>query len=616
MRLFTWRIFIADTSTYKPLPADPTACITNKIKQLVDSMHDSGYIDKYTHAFLCPPEKVRTQRMYFLKKLHKTPHGIRPIVSGCSGPTERVSAFLDHIIKPLVPTTPSYIKDSSHIIALLECTNIPKDALLVTIDVSSLYTNIPQDEGTEACLEAIETAEASHIPQSILLELFNIVLKCNVFSFDNSMYQQIQGTAMGTKMTSSYANLFKDRFERAFLAQEPILPLVWKRYIDDILCIWTGTRSQLDSFLDGLNKAHHSIKFTWSISDTQIQFLDLNIHKGQRFSQTNLLDLKTYFKPTNTFQYLHFASSHPRSVYKGLVKGEVIRFLRSNTHAPTFTNTICIFKKHLLHRKYPEDFIDRFLNRITHDLRPTYIPTLNPSPNPSPSPSPRLPPRLITTYSPHYVHLNSLLTKHWQLISEDPTLSTLFPSPPQVCYRGNPTLSCSLVRAALPGPSPPQYKVVPITINTIVSRSTKCTSPYCKACTNALGRCILYSTVSRTPYTFSEPFTCTDTSLIYCILCSKCDKMYIGLTSQSIRQRFNAHRYAAKRKLRIPLYRHFSRRSHDFDRDHRIVPLEHCEPDALAEREQYWIRTLNTKLPHGLNSMFIKPYYPQSLTSQ
>ena len=146
-------------------------------------------------------------------------------------------------------------------------------------------------------------------------------------------------------------------------------------------------------------------------------------------------------------------------------------------------------------------------------------------------------------------------------------------------------------------------------IHTIVSRITKCTSPHCKACPNALGRCILYSTVSRTPYTFSEPFTCTDTSLIYC------DKMYIGLTSQSIRQRFNAHRYAAKRKLLIPLYRHFSRRSHDFDRDHRIVPLEHCEPDALAEREQYWIRTINTKLPHGLNSMFTKPYYPQSLTS-
>ena len=166
------KVHLADTSTY---------------------MLDSGYIDKYmyTHTYLCPPEKVRTQLMYFLKKLHKTPHGIRPIVSGCSGPTERVSAFLDYIIKPLVPTTHSYIKDSSHIIALLEQTHVPPDALLVTIDVSSLYTNIPQDEGTDTCLEAIGLAEASHIPPSVLLELFNIhvVLKCNVFSFDNNRFR-------------------------------------------------------------------------------------------------------------------------------------------------------------------------------------------------------------------------------------------------------------------------------------------------------------------------------------------------------------------------------------------------------------------------------------------
>ena len=85
---------------------------------------------------------------------------------------------------------------------------------------------------------------------------------------------------MGTRMAPSYANLFMDRFERSFLAQEPILPLVWKSYIDDILCIWTGSRSELDSFLDRLNKAHRTLKFTWSISDKHIEFLDLNIFKG------------------------------------------------------------------------------------------------------------------------------------------------------------------------------------------------------------------------------------------------------------------------------------------------------------------------------------------------
>ena len=121
-------------------------------------------------------KKVRTQRMYFLKKLHKTPHGIRPIVSGCSEPTEHVSSFLDHIIKPLVPTMPSYIKDSPHLISLLENTHIPRNAILVKIDVPSLYMNIPQDEGMIVCLDAIEAAKASHIPRNALRQLFDIAL--------------------------------------------------------------------------------------------------------------------------------------------------------------------------------------------------------------------------------------------------------------------------------------------------------------------------------------------------------------------------------------------------------------------------------------------------------
>ena len=63
------------------------------------------------------------------------------------------------------------------------------------------------------------------------------------------------GDGDGTRMASSYANLFIEKFERSFLAQEPILSLVWKRYIDDILCLWTGARSELD-------KAHKTPIFT------------------------------------------------------------------------------------------------------------------------------------------------------------------------------------------------------------------------------------------------------------------------------------------------------------------------------------------------------------------
>ena len=111
--------------------------------------------------------------MYFLKKLHKQPHKIRPIVSGCNGPTESVSAFLDSILQPIVPTFASYIRDSTHVVSLLSTLTLPNNTILVTIDVSSLYTTIPQDEGILACSHYISEYNISNIPPQALETLFN-----------------------------------------------------------------------------------------------------------------------------------------------------------------------------------------------------------------------------------------------------------------------------------------------------------------------------------------------------------------------------------------------------------------------------------------------------------
>ena len=176
-------------------------------------------------------------------------------------------------------------------------------------------------------------------------------------------------------------------------------------------------------------------------------------------------------------------------------------------------------------------------------------------------------------------------------MQNDPSLSTILP---QLSFQRNPTLADSLVRASVSGSRrPPTGQVPPIPIPRLDSRIVQCVDKRCKICPRAEGRRVLFSTVSNTPYTFHETFTCTDTSLIYC---SKCGMLYIGLTSNSLRVRFRAHRHNSLRvrfhahrhfsetKRRVPLYRHFARRSHDF---HRIVQLEHCEPDALLEREPY-----------------------------
>ena len=94
--------------------------------------------------------------------MHKDPKKLKPKVSGCSGPTERLSSFIDTLLQPAMKDTPSYIKDSKQFINLIQSMSLPAHTILLTIDVSSLYTNIPQEEGIAACLETLQEYDLPH----------------------------------------------------------------------------------------------------------------------------------------------------------------------------------------------------------------------------------------------------------------------------------------------------------------------------------------------------------------------------------------------------------------------------------------------------------------------
>ena len=68
--------------------------------------------------------------------------------------------------------------------------------------------------------------------------------------FNDNHYLQIYGTAMGTKMAPSYANLFLGFFEANALKNAPFQPHTWLRYIDDIFMIWTEGLDYLKISID------------------------------------------------------------------------------------------------------------------------------------------------------------------------------------------------------------------------------------------------------------------------------------------------------------------------------------------------------------------------------
>ena len=134
-----------------------------------------------------------------------------------------------------------------------------------------------------------------------------MILTMNNFSSNDNHYLQIHGTAMGTKMTPSYANLFLGYFEANALENAPFQPHTWLRYIDDIFMIWTEGPDNLNIFIDYLNNIHSTIKFTSSYSSTNVPFLEVSV------SLTNDVSISTdlYTKPTDKHQHLLYSFCHP-----------------------------------------------------------------------------------------------------------------------------------------------------------------------------------------------------------------------------------------------------------------------------------------------------------------
>ncbi len=121
---------LQDEKSHTQLKEDPTGPTANHITEYLNETAEAGHISRQMVEAIKPSQKPRTQVMYFLKKMHKTPPGIRPIVSGCDGPTESISRFADYVVQPLARKQDSYIRDSKQFVQIIESLQVPTQTFL------------------------------------------------------------------------------------------------------------------------------------------------------------------------------------------------------------------------------------------------------------------------------------------------------------------------------------------------------------------------------------------------------------------------------------------------------------------------------------------------------
>ena len=212
-----------------------------------------------------------------LLKIHKPGNPGRPIVSACNCTTSNISAYLDSVMAPVVKQLPTYVKDSSHALQILESLSFTgSHQYLFTMDIKSLYTIIPNNNGLQALKYQLDLHPEQQPSTNTLVQLAELVLNLNCFGFDGNYYQQVGGVAMGTKMGLNYACLFIGYVERKmFQEYEGRKPDLYKRYIDDVLGASSDTQQDLENFIHFCSTYHPGLKYTFEISGSSIPFLDL-----------------------------------------------------------------------------------------------------------------------------------------------------------------------------------------------------------------------------------------------------------------------------------------------------------------------------------------------------
>lgn len=220
------------------------------------------------------PEDKDVGRFYCNFKVHKNYNHIppvRPINSGSGSITENISLFVNHHIKDLSNTHSSYIQDTPDFLREIEKINssqeLPENALLASLDVTGLFTNIPHADGISTMREALEERTNPKVPSDFIVQLMQLILQYNLFTFHDATYKQLIGVAMGTHPAPPYADIFMDRkIDRKIidlaLIELSLMLLTLKRFLDDYFMIVSCSTKKLHEFFDKINQIHPSIKLT------------------------------------------------------------------------------------------------------------------------------------------------------------------------------------------------------------------------------------------------------------------------------------------------------------------------------------------------------------------
>jgi hypothetical protein len=350
---------LEDNSVYRPLQSSQRHLHAKLLRNVLLQMLKDKCITKRQFENLVPQEnKIKDRVFYTLPKIHKpvsswskngkVPPG-RPIIANTNSADTKISSYIDSFLQPIVNQQPHILKNSEELLAELSNVTVNENTILFSLDVNSLYTNIPLAKGIEIINNFFQKYPQPRRPDNHLIELLKLTLFKNEFVFNGKHYAQHKGVAMGKQFSPTFANLYMSNWEQKILNELPGLkPSMYFRYVDDIFGTWDHSLESLIEFVNLINTFDKNIQVTLCSSFSDIQFLDLVIFKDTNFRLSNFV----YLKPTSSLKLINPRSLHPKHTKNGVILSQIVRFIKNTTFQTDFQVQLNLLLKSLYEQGY------------------------------------------------------------------------------------------------------------------------------------------------------------------------------------------------------------------------------------------------------------------------
>ena len=227
---------LADVTTYVRIEKDPTLEIKDELAGQLQKLLDSGVIDENLKRDLYP-KTTQIPRAYGSPKIHKPGYPLREIVDSTDSVTKKIDKYVSRIIKSYTINSQYAIKNSKDFVDKIGTMKLKEGHKLISFDVVALYPSVPQDEALRLFEDELVQDEnlnkKTPIPAKELMKLFRTCLKRTYFVFNQKMYQQIDGLAIGASSSVFLAELFLMKLEITAMESFANPPDIWFRYVDD-----------------------------------------------------------------------------------------------------------------------------------------------------------------------------------------------------------------------------------------------------------------------------------------------------------------------------------------------------------------------------------------------